>query len=99
MTAYHEAGHALLAWLLPEVDPVHKVTIIPRGRALGVTQLLPDEERLQHRREAAALATGRVMLGGRAAEKLVFDEYTAGRRRRPEAGHAHRPPDGRPTGA
>ena len=46
MTAYHEAGHALLAWILPGVDRVHKVTIIPRGRALGVTQLLPEEDRL-----------------------------------------------------
>jgi len=77
MTAYHEAGHALLAWLLPEVDPVHKVTIIPRGRALGVTQLLPDEERhnIGERRLHSELT---VMLGGRAAEKLVFDEYSAG---------------------
>jgi cell division protease FtsH len=76
MTAYHEAGHALLAWLLPEVDPVHKVTIIPRGRALGVTQLLPEEERFSigERRLHSELA---VMLGGRAAEKLVFDEYSA----------------------
>ncbi len=76
MTAYHEAGHALLAWMLPEVDPVHKVTIIPRGRALGVTQLLPEEERFSigERRLHSELA---VMLGGRAAEKLVFDEYSA----------------------
>jgi cell division protease FtsH len=76
MTAYHEAGHALLAWLLPEVDPVHKVTIIPRGRALGVTQLLPEEERFSigERRLHSELA---VMLGGRAAEKLVFDEFSA----------------------
>ncbi len=77
MTAYHEAGHALLAWLLPDVDPVHKVTIIPRGRALGVTQLLPDEERyhIGERRLHAQLV---MMLGGRAAEKVVFDEYSAG---------------------
>jgi len=77
MTAYHEAGHALLGWLLPEVDPVHKVTIIPRGRALGVTQLLPDEERysIGEKRLHSQLV---FMLGGRAAEKLVFDEYTAG---------------------
>ena len=77
MTAYHEAGHALLAWLLPDVDPVHKVTIIPRGRALGVTQMLPEEERyhIGERRLHAELA---VLLAGRAAEKLVFDEYSAG---------------------
>jgi len=77
MTAYHEAGHALLAWLLPEVDPLHKVTIIPRGRALGVTQLLPDEEHFSigERRLHSQLA---FIMGGRAAEKLVFNEYTAG---------------------
>jgi cell division protease FtsH len=77
MTAYHEAGHALLAWLVPGFDRVHKVTIIPRGRALGVTQLLPEEDRMSiseselHRRLT-------FVLGGRAAEKLIFDEYSAG---------------------
>lgn len=77
MTAYHEAGHALLAWLLPDVDKLHKVTIIPRGRSLGVTQFLPDEERFHvgEKRLHSQLST---MLGGRAAEKLVFDEYSAG---------------------
>jgi cell division protease FtsH len=77
MTAYHEAGHALLAWLLPEVDPVHKVTIIPRGRALGVTQMLPEEERY-HIGEKRLHAELTVSLAGRAAEKLVFDEFSAG---------------------
>jgi cell division protease FtsH len=77
MTAYHEAGHALLAWFLPDVDPVHKVTIIPRGRALGVTQLLPEEDRY-HYGEKRMHAQMAMMLGGRAAEKLVFDEYSAG---------------------
>ncbi len=77
MTAYHEAGHALLAWLLPEVDSVHKVTIIPRGRALGVTQLIPDEERF-HIGEKRLHSQIVMMLGGRAAEKLVFDEFSAG---------------------
>jgi len=77
MTAYHEAGHALLAWMLPEVDPVHKVTIIPRGRALGVTQLVPDEEsyNIGEKRLHSQLA---FIMGGRAAEKLVFDEFSAG---------------------
>ncbi len=77
MTAYHEAGHALIAWVLPTLDPVHKVTIIPRGRALGVTQLLPDEERhhFGERRMRDHLA---MAMGGRAAEKLVFDEFSAG---------------------
>jgi cell division protease FtsH len=77
MTAYHEAGHALLAWSLSELDPVHKVTIIPRGRALGVTQLLPTEDRYsigENRLKQQLIMS----MGGRAAEKLVFDEYTAG---------------------
>ncbi|MEC7710101.1 MAG: ATP-dependent zinc metalloprotease FtsH, partial [Planctomycetota bacterium] len=77
MTAYHEAGHALASWLLPGVDKLHKVTIIPRGRALGVTQLVPEEDRMNigesdlHNRLAFILA-------GRAAEKLVFGEFSAG---------------------
>jgi len=77
MTAYHEAGHALIGWMLPELDPVHKVTIVPRGRALGVTHLLPDEERysIGEKQLHSQLAFA---MGGRAAEKLVFDEYTAG---------------------
>ncbi len=76
-TAYHEAGHALLAWQLPEVDAVHKVTVIPRGPALGVTQLLPEEE-LYHVGESRLHAQLVMMLGGRSAEKLVFDEFGAG---------------------
>jgi cell division protease FtsH len=77
MTAYHEAGHALAAWLLPGVDKLHKVTIIPRGRALGVTQLVPEEDRMNigERDLANRLA---FILAGRAAEKLVFGEYSAG---------------------
>ena len=77
MTAYHEAGHVLLSWLVRGSDPVHKVTIIPRGRALGATQILPEEDRFNiseadlHNRLA-------FMLGGRAAEKLQFSEYSAG---------------------
>ncbi|HUG17955.1 MAG TPA: ATP-dependent zinc metalloprotease FtsH, partial [Planctomycetaceae bacterium] len=77
MTAGHEAGHALIAWLLEELDPLHKVTIVPRGRALGVTQLLPDEERYNVG-EKKLHSQLTMMLGGRAAEKLLFDEYTAG---------------------
>jgi cell division protease FtsH len=77
MTAYHEAGHALVAWLLPELDPVHKVTIVPRGRALGVTQLLADEER-HHIGEQRLHSNLVLAMGGRAAEKMVFDEYSAG---------------------
>ncbi len=77
MTAYHEAGHALLAWIVPGADAVHKVTIIPRGRALGVTQLLPHEERMNIS-ESELYARLVFILGGRAAEKLVFHEYSAG---------------------
>ncbi len=77
MTAYHESGHALLAWILPGIDRLHKVTIIPRGRALGVTQLLPEEDRLNIGQ--TELYNRLVfMLGGRAAEKLVFSEFSAG---------------------
>ena len=77
MTAIHEAGHALLAWIVPGADRVHKVTIIPRGRSLGVTQLLPQEDRLNI---SESELHGRLcfMLGGRSAEKIVFDEYSAG---------------------
>ncbi|MGW8257307.1 MAG: ATP-dependent zinc metalloprotease FtsH, partial [Thermoguttaceae bacterium] len=77
MTACHEAGHALLAWMIPSGDRVHKVSIIPRGRALGATQLLPDEDRVNI--SETELRTRLVfLLGGRAAEKLVFDELSAG---------------------
>ncbi len=77
MTAYHEAGHALAGWYQPETDKVHKVSIIPRGMALGVTQFQPDEDRVHtgERRLNAHLA---MLLAGRAAEKLVFDEFSAG---------------------
>ena len=77
ITAYHEAGHTLMAWLTPGCDRVHKVTILPRGRALGVTQLVPEEERYNINQHdlAARLA---MMLAGRAAEKLQFDQFSAG---------------------
>jgi cell division protease FtsH len=77
VTAYHEAGHTLLAWLTPGCDRVHKVTILPRGRALGVTQLVPEEERYninQHDLQARLI----MLLGGRAAEKIKFDQFSAG---------------------
>lgn len=76
-TAYHEAGHALVARLLPGTDPVHKVTIIPRGRALGLTQQLPVEDRLSL---TASFAHKRIaiMMGGRVAEELIFDQLTTG---------------------
>ena len=77
VTAYHEAGHALVAALIPEVDPVHKVTIIPRGQALGLTMLLPEEDRHSYTR-VQLLGQIAMMLGGRAAEELTFNEYTTG---------------------
>lgn len=77
MTAYHEAGHAMLVWLLPSAERLHKVTIIPRGRGLGVTQLLPEEDRMNIS-ESELHARLVFMMGGRAAEKLVFGEYSAG---------------------
>jgi cell division protease FtsH len=77
ITAYHEGGHTILAWYLAGSDRVHKVTIIPRGRALGVTQLVPEEDRhnLGQHDMNSRLA---LLLGGRTAEKMIFDEYSAG---------------------
>lgn len=76
-TAYHEIGHVLVAKHLPDADPVHKVTIIPRGRALGVTSYLPVDEKHTYSKEyLEAMIT--YALGGRAAEKLVFNHYTTG---------------------
>jgi cell division protease FtsH len=75
--AYHEAGHALVAWLTPIADPVHKVTIIPRGRALGVTEQLPGEDHYNYSREYL-LARLAVMLGGRTAEEIAIGDVTTG---------------------
>jgi cell division protease FtsH len=76
-TAYHEAGHTLTAWHLDGANIVHKVTIIPRGRALGVTQYVPNEDRLSiSRRELEHQLV--VLLGGRAAEKIIYNETTVG---------------------
>ena len=76
-TAYHEAGHALVAKILPGSDPVHKVTIIPRGPALGVTTQLPVEDRLSYSKEWAENRIA-ICLGGRIAEELVFGQITTG---------------------
>ncbi len=76
-TAYHEVGHALVAASIEEVDPIHKVSIIPRGRALGVTMLLPEEDRHSHNKRAL-LGQIAMTMGGRAAEQLVFNRYTTG---------------------
>jgi cell division protease FtsH len=77
ITAYHEAGHTLVAKLLPGSDPIHKVTIIPRGRALGLTQQLPEDERHTYPR-SFLLNNLSILLGGRVAEELVLNEFTTG---------------------
>ncbi|HEY6751728.1 MAG TPA: ATP-dependent zinc metalloprotease FtsH [Rubrobacteraceae bacterium] len=77
ITAYHEAGHAIVGALLPEADPVHKITIIPRGQALGVTMSLPTEDRFMMSR-GQLMAQLAMMLGGRAAERVIFEEITTG---------------------
>lgn len=77
LTAWHEAGHAVLAWAQEGIDPVHKVSIVPRGRSLGVTLIMPESEihNLGERRLKARIV---MMMGGRAAEKMIFNEYSAG---------------------
>ena len=77
LTAYHEAGHAVAMYFTPECDPIHKVTIIPRGRALGATMWLPEKDRYtesQKRLEASLVS----LMGGRAAEELIFGDVTTG---------------------
>ncbi len=76
-TAYHEAGHALVAKLIPGTDPIHKVTIIPRGRALGITQQLPLDEKHNYHREYL-LNNIAILMGGRVAEELVLGQISTG---------------------
>jgi cell division protease FtsH len=76
-TAYHESGHAIVARLLPKTDPVHKVTIIPRGRALGVTMQLPETDRYSMDK-GRLLSTIAVLFGGRIAEEIFMDQMTTG---------------------
>src|SRR5581483_10775782 len=75
--AYHEGGHALVALMLPNVDPVHRVTITPRGRSLGVTQFRPLDDRRNYRRDYL-LERMAMSLGGRAAEEIACEEITSG---------------------
>ncbi len=77
LTAIHEAGHALVCRLLPDADPVHKVTVIPRGPSLGLTSWLPEEDR-HNVSKKYCLAMIRVAMGGRAAEEVMYDEFTSG---------------------
>src|SRR4029450_13356899 len=76
-TAYHEGGHAIVGMLTPGADPVRKVSIIPRGVALGVTFSAPESDRFNYR-QPEVLARIKVALGGRAAEEIVFDETSTG---------------------
>jgi len=76
-TAYHESGHAVVARLIPRTDPVHKVTIIPRGRALGLTMQLPEQDRYAYDRDYL-LARIAVLFGGRVAEELFMQQMTTG---------------------
>jgi cell division protease FtsH len=77
IVAYHESGHALVAWLTPAADPVQKVTIVPHGRALGVTEQLPSDDRYNY---SVTYLTARlaVMLGGRTAEEIAIGDITTG---------------------
>jgi cell division protease FtsH len=77
VVAYHESGHTLVAWLTPAADAVHKATVMPHGRALGVTEQLPGEDRYNYSR-SYLLARLAVMLGGRTAEEIVFGDVTTG---------------------
>jgi cell division protease FtsH len=77
LTAYHEAGHAIVGLLLEETDPLHKITIIPRGRAMGLTQQVALDERLTYSREYLVNRIV-ILMGGRAAEALVFNRLTTG---------------------
>ncbi len=77
VTAYHEAGHAVVGYFTPGSDPIYKVSIVPRGRALGVTQMLPEKDRYDHTRDEL-IARIRILLGGRCAEELFLGRKTTG---------------------
>ncbi|MBU0484356.1 MAG: ATP-dependent zinc metalloprotease FtsH [Proteobacteria bacterium] len=77
ITAYHEAGHAIMARLLPNTDPLHKITIIPRGQALGMTQQIPLDDRHSYSKEYLTNRI-KIMLGGRTAEEIIFNQFTTG---------------------
>ena len=97
VVAIHEAGHALVGLLTPHSDPVTKVTIVPRGQALGVTQYTPMDDRYNYSKE---YLFGRIMtaLGGRGAEEVVDRQHHDRRRERPAADHADRAQHGRTLG-
>ena len=89
--AYHEAGHAVVAALLPDADPLHKVTIIPRGRALGVTMQLPEADRHTHSKEFLETQIA-ILMGGRVAEELFLRQMTSGAANDIERATEHRAP-------
>ena len=93
ITAYHEGGHALAAWAMPDLEPVYKLTILPRGRTGGHALVVPEDDKgLMTRSEMIARLV--FAMGGRSAEELVFHEPTTGRLERHRAGHQDRPRDG-----
>ena len=95
LTAYHEAGHAIVALNVPATDPVHKATIIPRGRALGMVMQLPERDKLSMSVEQMTSRLA-IMMGGRVAEEMIFgkEKVTSGAAVRHRAGDAPRPHDG-----
>jgi cell division protease FtsH len=93
ITAYHEAGHALVAAFTPGADPLHKVTIIPRGRALGLTMQLPTEDKYTYRKQYVEAQIA-ILMGGRVAEELTQDRHHHRRRQRHRARDRPRPADG-----
>ena len=95
--AYHEGGHAILGLVVPGADPVNRVTIVPRGQALGVTYQRPDSDRYNYP-EAYLRARIVGMLGGRAAEEIVYGTKTTGSRKRHRTSHQPGPPDGHALG-
>ena len=99
LTAYHEAGHAICALHVPATDPVHKATIIPRGRALGMVMQLPERDKLSMSLEQMTSRLA-IMMGGRVAEEMIFgkEKVTSGRRLGHRAGDAACPHDGHPLG-
>ena len=93
LIAYHEGGHAMVAHVLPNTDEVHKITVIPRGRALGYTLTLPEQDRFLMTREQLRDELA-MLMGGRVAEEIVAGDVTTGRRQRHRARHEDRAPDG-----
>ena len=100
LTAYHEAGHAIVAMNVPATDPVHKATIIPRGRALGMVMQLPEDDKLSMSK-IEMISRLAVMMGGRVAEELKFgeDHVTCRRRLGHPAGDASGPRHGHALGS